>query len=134
MAMAHVVACRSTCLRLNVGAVAVVNRSIVAYGYNGSPTGEPHCGCDLSKPCTRAVHAEINVIHKLSTQPFDLYVTHSPCENCFDALLDAGVERIFFAEYYRQSMHLIQDIVPVYRVVVGGIVNLLTGELVNVKG
>lgn len=36
-------ATRSTCDRAHVGAVLVVDRRLVASGYNGAPAGEPHC-------------------------------------------------------------------------------------------
>ena len=39
MQIARVVATRSTCLRRQVGAVLVMNRQILATGYNGVPRG-----------------------------------------------------------------------------------------------
>ncbi|HHY46646.1 MAG TPA: hypothetical protein GX506_05020, partial [Firmicutes bacterium] len=43
MEIAQVVARRSTCLRRQVGAIAVKDRRILATGYNGAPSGLPHC-------------------------------------------------------------------------------------------
>src|SRR3984957_11565582 len=48
MTITRVVAERSTCLRAQVGAVIVRDRSILATGYNGSPAGLVPCtevGC-----------------------------------------------------------------------------------------
>jgi len=48
MRIAHEVATRSTCPRLAVGAVVVRDKRILTTGYNGSPSGMPHCedvGC-----------------------------------------------------------------------------------------
>jgi len=48
MRITHMVAERSTCLRRHVGAVLVLERRILATGYNGAPHGVPHCedvGC-----------------------------------------------------------------------------------------
>ena len=48
MEIAHVVAKRSTCLRRKVGAVIVKDKHILTTGYNGAPSGMPHCldiGC-----------------------------------------------------------------------------------------
>ena len=44
----YMVSERSTCLRRKVGAIAVKDRRILATGYNGAPSGVPHCletGC-----------------------------------------------------------------------------------------
>lgn len=43
MQMAHHVATRATCDRKHVGAVIVLERRVVATGYNGSPPGMAHC-------------------------------------------------------------------------------------------
>jgi deoxycytidylate deaminase len=48
MEIASVVAKRSTCLRIHVGAVVVKNGQILSTGYNGAPHGFEHCldiGC-----------------------------------------------------------------------------------------
>lgn len=74
MDIADLVAKRSTCLRRQVGAVAVKDKRILATGYNGVPSGIPHCldvGClreqegipsgERHELC-RGIHAEQNVI------------------------------------------------------------------------
>lgn len=43
MEVAHVVAKRGTCSRLQVGAVFSREGRIIATGYNGAPAGLPHC-------------------------------------------------------------------------------------------
>lgn len=88
MTVAAVFAQRSTCSRLQVGAVFSRNGRILVTGYNGAPTGLPHCnhpctcdmimaknrmivskssavhlaGCLSQAPCTTAEHAERNAI------------------------------------------------------------------------
>ena len=75
MQICAVVARRSTCLRAAVGAVIVRDRIILATGYNGSPSGLPHCtevGClitvstapdgEVEENCFRTIHAEMNAI------------------------------------------------------------------------
>src|SRR4028118_148388 len=62
--IAHEVATRSTCPRLAVGAVIVRDKRILTTGYNGSPSGMPHCddvGClirivDGREGCQRTLH------------------------------------------------------------------------------
>ena len=43
MAQSHLLALRSTCQRLSVGATIVKDNRIIAGGYNGSVAGEVHC-------------------------------------------------------------------------------------------
>ena len=74
MMIAEDVSRRSTCLRRKVGAILVVQRRILATGYNGAPSGVPHCsetGClreQMAVPSgqrhelCRGLHAEQNAI------------------------------------------------------------------------
>ena len=43
MIQAALLASRSTCNRLSVGAVLVRDKRIIAGGYNGSVSGDEHC-------------------------------------------------------------------------------------------
>jgi dCMP deaminase len=144
MEIAQVVAKRSTCMRLNVGAVLVnKERSIVAIGYNGVPRGSPHCAgneCPGKHHCHETIHAEDNAMGHLpvGTQgPLDLYVTDSPCAQCYDKLVrDGRISRIFFATPYRITDHLVNSLwdIGVYRVTPAGYtVDWNTKELVNVE-
>lgn len=98
---------RSTCSRLSVGAVLARDTRILAQGYNGAPSGLDHCPEPHPEgPCTRAVHAEANVIawaarQGLSTQGSTMYLTHWPCLECAKLIINAGVESVFFDEDYR---------------------------------
>ena len=74
MDIAYLVASRSTCLRRQIGAVAVKDHRILATGYNGAPSGCKHCldiGCIRERmnissgerhEICRASHAEMNII------------------------------------------------------------------------
>ena len=66
LGIAEVVSRRSTCLRAACGAVLVVDGRVASTGYNGAPSGEPHCsreGCaEIDGHCQRAVHAELNAL------------------------------------------------------------------------
>lgn len=115
----RVVAERSTCNRARVGAVIVRNRMILATGYNGSPSGHPHCtdvGClvvtsqnsdgETEENCIRTIHAEINAIAQaakngVSIDGADIYITHSPCMQCLKVLLNTGIRRICFEKGYK---------------------------------
>ena len=66
MTQTHLIALRSTCERLTVGATIVRDNRIIAGGYNGSVSGSDHCideGCYvIDGHCVRTVHAEMNAI------------------------------------------------------------------------
>jgi len=71
MAIARVVATRSTCDRKHVGAVIVREKMILTTGYNGSIRGLEHCD-DVGHlmeegHCVRTVHAEANAIVQATT-------------------------------------------------------------------
>lgn len=117
MEIAQTVARRGTCDRAQVGAVLVDDeaKNIVAIGYNGSPTGMPHCD-DVGhliedSHCTRAIHAEVNCLRKAGKYfgadvPLTLYVTHYPCMNCTLDLVKAklkglNIHRILYLLSYR---------------------------------
>jgi dCMP deaminase len=105
-------ALRSTCDRANIGAVLARDGRHVASGYNGAPPGMRHCdhrgGTDDPNNCTRANHAERNVIafaarYGVSTNGATLYATHSPCLACGLELIAAGITRLVFDKPYRIS-------------------------------
>ena len=112
MRIAHEVASRATCDRKHVGAVIVVERQVVATGYNGSIRGMPHCdevGHDMeSGHCVRTIHAEMNAIAQAARRGVaingaSIYTTASPCWACFRVLVNAGVQRFIYAEPYREG-------------------------------
>jgi dCMP deaminase len=103
------VARRSTCPRAAVGAVIVRDKRILTTGYNGSPTGLPHCtevGCLMvNGHCVRTLHAEQNAIiqgalHGVDVSRSTLYVTHQPCLMCAKMIINAGIERVVYAGDY----------------------------------
>lgn len=112
MNIAKVVSTRSTCQRKYVGAVIVRDRTILSTGYNGSIRGMPHC-IDVGHMmegghCVATIHAEVNAIIQAAKNGVmidgaTLYVTASPCWNCFKQAANAGVVRICYGEFYRDE-------------------------------
>jgi dCMP deaminase len=117
MEIAHVVAKRSTCLRRQIGAVIVRDKRILATGYNGAPSGLPHClelGCMRDElgiasgtrhECCRALHAEQNAIvqaalHGVSTKGSSIYTTTQPCSVCAKMIINAGIVRVVYEGDY----------------------------------
>lgn len=115
MAIAKVVSSRSTCDRKFVGAVVVRNRTILSTGYNGSIRGLPHCSevghMMENDHCVATIHAETNAILQAARNGVmidgsTLYVTASPCWNCFKQSVNAGIQRICYGEFYRDERTL----------------------------
>ena len=112
MNIAAEVATRSTCDRKHVGAVIVKDKTILSTGYNGSIKGLPHCdeaGHEMvDGHCVRTTHAEANAIvqgakNGVKINHAEIYITASPCYNCFKLIANAGIKSIYFLEFYREE-------------------------------
>ena len=112
MNIAKEVATRSTCDRKHVGAVIVRDKTILSTGYNGSIKGLPHCydaGHEMvGGHCIRTTHAEANAIvqaakNGVEIDRAEIYVTASPCYNCFKLIANAGIQAIYYDEFYRDE-------------------------------
>jgi dCMP deaminase len=110
MKIAETVASRATCDRKHVGAVIERGRNILATGYNGSVAGLEHCdevGHMMEDGhCVRTIHAEANAIIQAARngariEDASIYVTASPCWQCFKMIANAGLKRVVFREFYR---------------------------------
>jgi len=117
----NVVKKRSTCLRRQVGALIVKDNHILATGYNGVPSKITHCsetGClreKLNVPSgqrhelCRGLHAEQNAIiqaahHGTSINGATIYTNTKPCSICTKMIINAGIKRIVFEEYYEDKL------------------------------
>ncbi len=112
MNIARQVATRSTCDRKHVGAVIVRDKTILSTGYNGSIRGSVHCDdaghLMENDHCVRTVHAEANAVAQAARNGVridggEIYVTASPCWNCFKLLANSGVKKIHYGEFYRDT-------------------------------
>lgn len=131
MEIAHVVAKRSTCLRLNVGAVLVspINRP-VSIGYNGQAPGQDHCTSPCGEGACNTIHAEMNALYHapvgahMCGERHTMYVTDSPCPDCAQELVWSGMIRaVYFQTPYRVQdgyQHLISAGIFVARVLPSG--------------
>ena len=97
----------SYCERKKVGALIVKDRMIISDGYNGTPSGFENC-CEDENGHTYpfVLHAEANAITKVarsnnSSDGATLYVTSSHCIECSKLIIQAGISRVVFSEYYR---------------------------------
>lgn len=107
MEMAHATAKRSTCNRLNVGAVISRAGRVLSTGYNGPVAGLDHCNHRSNgQPCERAVHAETNAIafaarHGVAIEGAILHVTHMPCLGCARLIVNSGLVTVVYQVPYR---------------------------------
>jgi len=123
MNIAHAVAARSNCIRRRVGALVVVDKSIISTGYNGSPMGVRNCSDGGCPRCASdaapgagydtciCVHAEQNAFllaarHGSTTDGGVLYTTLRPCFGCVKEAIQAGIVEIVFDEPYAYDAEL----------------------------
>ncbi|MGL4721880.1 MAG: deoxycytidylate deaminase [Desulfovibrionaceae bacterium] len=116
LAKAYEVATHSNCARRQVGALAVYNDIIIAYGHNSTVLREE--SCDSTTTCIRngiasgrdldicwALHAEQNMLlyalsQHVSLEQSTVYCTTEPCSTCMKLLLGAKVSAIYYSEEY----------------------------------
>lgn len=100
---------RSNCVRRQHGAVITKNRRIRSTGYNGPPSGHPHCdegACPRAMSETPsgwaydtciAIHAEANAILYASPEERDgasIYITGVPCFTCAKLIANSGITEV----------------------------------------
>lgn len=109
MNMVKELAKRSSCKRKKVGCLIVKDNSIIAEGYNGTPSGWSN-NCENEHGHTKdcVSHAEANAIAKLargtqSSVGATVYCTLSPCYDCAKQLADCGIKRLVFHEAYKST-------------------------------
>ena len=100
---------RSNCVRRQHGAVIVQKRRIRSTGYNGPPSGHPHCdegACQRASSDAEsgwaydhciAIHAEANAILYSSPEERDgatIYITGVPCFGCAKFIANSGITEV----------------------------------------
>jgi len=102
----------SHCKRKQVGAIIVKDSTIIADGYNGTPTGfENECENEDGQTKWYVLHAEANAILKVARTTNQaagatLYLTHSPCKDCSKLILQSGIERLVYTDAYKDASGL----------------------------
>lgn len=116
---------KSTCTRAQVGAVISRRGRSFSSGYNGAPSGMPHCNhecncglqplpgdwehdkwCMILQPCINVVHAEANAIafaarYGVGTDGAEIHCTRIPCLTCAGLIINAGIVRVVWYEEHR---------------------------------
>lgn len=108
MDIAEIFAQVSECNKLKVGAIVVKNGSILAHGWNGTPSGYKTNVCELEDGTTSpfVLHAEQNALVKMaksteSIEGAELFCTHSPCPECSKLIAQSGVKKVYYRTAYR---------------------------------
>jgi len=101
--------------------VLVLDKRILATGYNGAPSGLPHCaevGClrqahnvpsgERHELC-RGLHAEENALlqaarYGIRIEGATIYTTHVPCVMCTKMLINCGIRRIVARQDYPDGL------------------------------
>jgi len=109
MMAAKLIATMATCPKLRVGSVVVKNKRIIASGFNGSPSGLPHCtevGClkfeGEGTSCRRVIHSEHNAVLQNSREVEGcvLYTPYLPCIDCMKAIIGAKISEVVYEKEY----------------------------------
>lgn len=130
LALAFTAARRANCRGRSVGAILVKGDRVIATGYNGTPEGFTNC---LDGGCLRCsdreafesgtdydlcvcVHAEANALltagrFGASTDATTVYTTDQPCFSCSKELIQAGVEKVYYARVWRPDPRVADDYV-----------------------
>ena len=111
--------------RKKVGCLIVKDGAIISDGYNGTPQGfDNNCEDevyeeDLPLTCatptkkllitkSEVLHAESNAITKLakstqSSMKATMYITISPCVECAKLIIQSGIQRVVYSDFYRDN-------------------------------
>ena len=102
----------SYCEKKKVGAVIAKEGRILATGYNGTVSGfDNQCETydfleDKLVTSPYVIHAEQNALmfcakNGIPTNNTTMYITLSPCATCAKLLVQAGIKRVVFLEYWK---------------------------------
>lgn len=111
--MAKVWSQMSHAVRLKVGALVVKNNQLISDGFNGTPFGWPDNICEYEKDGKLVthdyvIHAEQNALMKLarygnSGENSTFYLTHNPCILCAKHMIQVGIIRVVFSDFYKDD-------------------------------
>lgn len=102
----------SYCEKKKVGALIAKEGRILATGYNGTVSGfDNKCETydaieDKLVTSPYVIHAEQNVLmfcakNGIPTDGTTMYITLSPCSTCAKLIVQSGIKRVVFLEYYK---------------------------------
>ena len=104
---------RSCDSKYKVGAVVVngENTQVLSIGYNGDQKGGNNQRESEETGKSGFIHAEINALIKMDyNNPCKkkMYLTLSPCDVCAKAIVNAGIDEVYYAEFYEHGKRGVQ--------------------------
>lgn len=117
----NIIKLRSTCSRIQVGTLLILDGRIISMGWNGVPPKHKHCNLnswDFNKESDvekhrifsdeNELHSECNALmfaakHGIKTDNSDLYVNISPCTSCAKLIIAAGIKNVYYEIEYDRS-------------------------------
>ena len=130
---------KSHCVSKGVACFVTRDNRIISTGINGTPTGLTNCDDIFPKEgfnkkthhdfsLRYEIHAEINALlsaarNGISTDRASIYVNYSPCRDCAKSIIAAGIENLYFKDFYFNDLDgviflLLSNSINVYQVVV----------------
>lgn len=102
----------SSAERKKVGSVLVTPDDVLLIGWNGTPTGFDNT-CEDKDGVTLpwVLHSESNAIMKatragVSLKGSTIFCNLSPCQQCSNLMVQAGISRVVYKEQYRDAAPL----------------------------
>jgi dCMP deaminase len=82
------------------------NTQVLSIGYNGNYKGGSNQVDSTLPGLSGLIHAEVNALLKMdynSNKPKIMYVTLSPCVMCAKAIINAGIDKVYYLQAYRDT-------------------------------
>lgn len=115
---------RSTCARVQVGALITKDDRVISTGWNGSPAGLEHCidkfkeikdeafFMDIHKDFSERFesHGEQNAIaaaakNGIALADSTIFTTVAPCTTCAKLIIGAGIKEVYYIREYDRSTY-----------------------------
>jgi len=87
------------CKRMTVYAMGIDREGNIEWARNGNKS---LTGCKEIPGMCGCIHAETNLLKRMPN-PISVTLSHSPCINCAQNLVRAGVKTVSFLKRYRKS-------------------------------
>ena len=84
--------------------VSADNTQVLSIGYNGNYKGGANEADSTLPGMSGLIHAEINALLKMdynNPKGKIMYITLSPCVMCAKAIVNAGIDKVYYLETYR---------------------------------
>jgi len=119
-------AARSSCIKMQTGAVIVKDKRIIASGYNGAPPNIKNClevgcrkdeygikFCEKGRGVCRGIHAEVNAMNQIARENLkgaSLYTLCFPCSGCAKGIVGNGMKEVVYCNHYEENDSLTKEL------------------------